>query len=194
MKPDSKVSEKIVDRTIYLMGKKGSFDITVREIATEAEVNLAAVNYYFDSKEKLLAMVKDRFARAFGEVVEKLQDADLTPEERLFYWSSEIIGYVVDYPGVLNLVSRLLNDPRHAEFSAQLHSYVQFCFQGIRTLIGQMGKTDNEELLDFKTVMLISSLAQPESVLKGCPFDGASLRNLPTREKFLRLLIEMLKK
>jgi len=194
MKRDSKVSEKLVDRTIYLMGKKGSLDLTVREIATEAEVNVAAVNYYFDSKEQLFSMVKERFASAFGEVVAKLQDEQSPPEERLFHWAYEIIGYIVDYPGVLNLVSRLLNDPRHAEFSKVLHSHVNFCFQQIRGLIGQLGDNDDGELLDFKTVMLISSLAQPESVVKGCPFDGASLSDPENRKKFLRLLIAMLKK
>jgi AcrR family transcriptional regulator len=194
MKPDSKVSEKIVDRTIYLMGKKGSADLTVRDIANEASVNTAAVNYYFDSKDQLFTVVEERFAEAFGEIVEKLQDTEYAPEERLFRWADEIMGYLVDYPGVLNLVSRLVSDPDQAGFGAALQSHIEACFHGIRNLIKQMADTDDEELLDFKAITLTSALAQPESILRGFPFDGAALRDPETRERFLRLLIDMLKK
>jgi AcrR family transcriptional regulator len=46
--------EKIVDATIICIGKYGIQSVTNRLIAKEADVNSAAINYYFGSKEDLL--------------------------------------------------------------------------------------------------------------------------------------------
>lgn len=194
MKPRSEVSEKIIDRAIYLIGKKGSMDVTVREIAKEADVNVAAINYYFDSKERMFAELAKRFGIAFAEMIAKLHDTTYPPEKRLLLWTDEIMGYLVDYPGVLNLVSRLVAAPPLDSFGAALQQHVDACFNGIRALICQIVDTDDIEQLDFKTIMLTSALAQPETILRGCPFDGEALRSPETRRRFLRLLIEMLKK
>lgn len=194
MKPDSKVSEKIIDRTIFLMGRKGSANLTVRDIAAAADVNPAAVNYYFDSKEKLFSIVKKRFTESFAEVADQLEDTQYPAEERLFRFADGIMGYIVEYPGVLNLVSRIINDPEQAAFGEVLRAHIGACFHGIRDLIAQMGETEDEELLNFKAATLISALAQPESILSGFPFDEVALRDPKTRQRFLYLLIDMLKK
>lgn len=46
--------QKIIQVTIGLIAKEGIHGLTTRSIATAADVNIAAVNYYFGSKEKLI--------------------------------------------------------------------------------------------------------------------------------------------
>ncbi len=194
MKPNSEVSERIIDRTIYLIGTRGSTTVSVREIAREADVNVAAINYYFDSKEKLFDVVEERFVSAFAEVVDKLDDEGYPPEERLIRWTNEIMEYLLDYPGILNFVSRQVNAPDRDSFGGSLQGLTQRSFQLIRGLLRQILGTEDEPTLNFKTALLTSALAQPESILRGSPFDGQALRDPTTRQKFLDMLIELLKR
>lgn len=55
MKPTKdQLKEKIIIATIECIEQKGIQAVTVRDIAEKAGINLAAVNYYFGSKEALL--------------------------------------------------------------------------------------------------------------------------------------------
>ncbi len=49
--------ERIISVSRILFAEKGFEGTTVRDIATAAEVNVASVNYYFSSKEKLFEEV-----------------------------------------------------------------------------------------------------------------------------------------
>ncbi len=51
-RPDTKT--KILDAAEKLFGQKGFDATSLRDITTEADVNLAAVNYHFQSKESLI--------------------------------------------------------------------------------------------------------------------------------------------
>ena len=63
--PSSSTKDRILDAAERLLSKK-QFDATsLREITTEADVNLAAVNYHFQSKDALIRAV---IARRIGPV------------------------------------------------------------------------------------------------------------------------------
>ena len=49
--------EKIIQSATELFIKQGFEGTSVREIATDADVNVALINYYFGSKEKLFESV-----------------------------------------------------------------------------------------------------------------------------------------
>lgn len=55
------VSERILEVAESLFARKG-FAVSLREITAAADVNLAAVNYYFGSKTKLTEAVFDRLS------------------------------------------------------------------------------------------------------------------------------------
>lgn len=78
-------NEKILDAAEKLFAERGFASTSMRDITTDADVNLAAVNYHFGSK---LALLKAVFARRFGpinrerlELFDALQDQD--PEQVL---------------------------------------------------------------------------------------------------------------
>ena len=56
--PDTK--ERILDAAEQLFGEHGPSDTSLRAITAAAGVNLAAVNYHFGSKEKLIEAVLSR--------------------------------------------------------------------------------------------------------------------------------------
>src|SRR5512137_2106207 len=134
------IRDQILDRTIYLMGKAGTTDVPVRAIAREAGVNVAAVNYYFSSKEQMLAQMAERFTRGFEEVMRLLDAPDLPPEKRLRRWSAEVMRYLADYPGVLVLMERQIAAEPADAFGAALRSAMQSAVKQVtatlRDLIG----------------------------------------------------------
>lgn len=52
--------ERILDSAEYLFANKGLRDTSVRDITTQADVHLAAVNYHFQSKDGLVKAVMQR--------------------------------------------------------------------------------------------------------------------------------------
>ncbi len=80
--------EKILDAAEELFADRGFASTSLREITTEADVNLAAVNYHFGSKLDLLRAV---FARRIGPVnaerlerLDALEDPDVEEVLRAF--------------------------------------------------------------------------------------------------------------
>ncbi len=77
--------EKIIQATINLIKKEMDVKkITVRSIASEAEIGSGLVNYYFDSKEKLIDEAVQMFINSVIEDSDNtFNNANLSAEERL---------------------------------------------------------------------------------------------------------------
>lgn len=69
----SDVSDRILETAESLFARKG-FNVSLREITTAADVNVAAVNYYFGSKTKLTEAVFDRLSQRINS--ERLRSLD----------------------------------------------------------------------------------------------------------------------
>ena len=69
--------DKILDAAEKLFAKEGFDATSLRTITTEAQVNLAAVNYHFKSKEALILEVFARHLRPVAEQRKALLDAYL---------------------------------------------------------------------------------------------------------------------
>ncbi|MGI6701161.1 MAG: TetR/AcrR family transcriptional regulator [Christensenellales bacterium] len=81
MNPDeASAKDKIFQAAMELVTKgKTEQQITTREIASKAGVNLALVNYYYQSKENLLSQV---VGTMMGEIIEKSNQNNQTGYRR----------------------------------------------------------------------------------------------------------------
>lgn len=76
--------ENIIQSSINLFGTKGFEGTSVREIAADAGVNVALINYYFVSKEKLFeSVVEYRASVLKGIFAELFNNKELTAIEKL---------------------------------------------------------------------------------------------------------------
>jgi len=76
--------EQIIDAAIELFAQKGFEGTSIRDLAAKADVNVAMVNYYFGSKEKLFeALVEMKAASGRGMLESVLNDTKLTPLEKI---------------------------------------------------------------------------------------------------------------
>ena len=98
---DLQTESKIKEAALTLFEKYGSKGTTVRKVAEKAGVNLALMNYYFQSKDKLfLDIFNERFSqyRDFGIVL--LMDRSLSFEKRLENYYDEMIAGMDEHPGL----------------------------------------------------------------------------------------------
>jgi len=76
--------EHIINHAVELFAEKGFEGTSIRDLAARAEVNVAMVNYYFGSKEKLFeAMVQHKAAYLKGIIEELSKDNSITEIEKL---------------------------------------------------------------------------------------------------------------
>src|SRR5215475_11126568 len=76
--------DHIIDTAIELFATKGFEGTSIRDLAAAADVNVAMVNYYFGSKEKLFeALVQRKAASSRNLLTEIANDSKLTAIEKI---------------------------------------------------------------------------------------------------------------
>src|SRR5258705_1621443 len=82
----------IIDTALQLFSEKGFEGASIRDIAEKASVNVAMVNYYFGSKDKLFEkIVEYKSALTRGILDEILHNKNLSPIEKI---EMVIVAYI----------------------------------------------------------------------------------------------------
>jgi len=89
--------------TLACIEREGLDRLTVRAIAREAGVNVAAVNYYFGSKDQLVQLVLQQtlhhgFWESLDELKEEIATRDGDVREGLRVFLQEYVGNMVRWP------------------------------------------------------------------------------------------------
>lgn len=112
--------EQILDAALKLVSKKNTFDITIREISAEADVNVAAVNYYFKSKDQLFQDMEKLFLDNFVDAFTPLDNTTLSDYDKLIAFLKKAISYATHYPGILVLLKEKFSNPSENELDIQM--------------------------------------------------------------------------
>jgi AcrR family transcriptional regulator len=113
-KPDTKA--RILDAAEKLFGMKGFEATSLRDITAEAQVNLAAVNYHFQSKDSLIdAVIVRRIEPVNRRRLEMLAAAGPNPalEEILTAFLAPALEQNLE--SVAPLMGRILSEPKFVE-------------------------------------------------------------------------------
>jgi AcrR family transcriptional regulator len=103
---------RILDAAEKLFGKSGFDATSLRDITHEADVNLAAVNYHFQSKESLIdAVIARRIEPVNRKRLEMLESAGPNPnlEQILIAFLAPVLNQ--DLSGAFELMARILATP-----------------------------------------------------------------------------------
>lgn len=96
---DDEVPDRIVAATIDVIERLGLEGATTRTIAAAAGVNLASVNYYFRSKDKLIETVLEKtMGHAAGDWAQILGNGEATPGARLAEFAEHMLSGLVRFP------------------------------------------------------------------------------------------------
>jgi AcrR family transcriptional regulator len=87
----------IIETAERLFSKKGYDGTSVRDIATEAGINVAMISYYFGSKEKLMEAVFESKTAGLRLKVENLiHDKELTPIQKINTLIDDYVNKFID--------------------------------------------------------------------------------------------------
>ncbi len=93
--------DHIIKKAVELIAEKGFEGTSIRDLAAKADVNVAMVNYYFGSKEKLFEALVEKRALFMSQFIENvITNKSLLPIEQL---DRIIEGYII----------RFLADPQY---------------------------------------------------------------------------------
>ena len=106
------VRTRLIETATPLFAKKGFAAVSIRELAKAADVNVAAISYYFGGKEGIYTAVLEH---QFEPIAEKLDSiADLPPisgEERLRLYAQAVSGIHHQRPFLIRFLHTELTNP-----------------------------------------------------------------------------------
>jgi AcrR family transcriptional regulator len=110
---DLSTEEKIKAAARNVFTKKGYAATRTRDIADEAGINLALLNYYFRSKEKLFELVMmEKLASFFGTIAPILGDTALTLDQKISMVAEKYTHVLTDNPDLpLFILSEMRMNP-----------------------------------------------------------------------------------
>lgn len=110
---DLSTEEKIKAAARAVFHQKGFAGTRTREIAEKADINLALLNYYFRSKEKLFRLIMTEDAQTFIQTVAlSFNDEHTTLDEKIDLIVSDYINLLKEQPHIpLFVLSELRTNP-----------------------------------------------------------------------------------
>lgn len=193
MKNFETVKEKILDRTLYLIGKNGTTNVSVREIAQASDVNIAAINYHFQSKELMLAQMEELFIDNFRQVYDILDDDSMTDIQRLSKWMDEIMAYTLHYPGIMIVIREKMLDI-NSEMGQYLRVAIYEKSEKVKKLIRNISPIADSTEVGFTETIIISSLVYPAMNHPDNTFlNSHDFHDAQTRKEYIDYLLGLIK-
>ena len=125
---DKSTEEKIISAARKVFTEKGYAATRTRDIAEVAGINLALLNYYFRSKEKLFDLVMMENLHRFMDVVKQIvNDESTSLEEKLEAVVANYIDLLTEQP---NLPLFILTEMRHHPQKLVINMGVKKVLQG----------------------------------------------------------------
>lgn len=173
--------EHILHVTLQLLKNEGFEGVTVRKIAKQANVNIALINYYFGSKDKLLNAAVQILVTSFKETFAILDNPEMEPREKLKRFLMEYLTASKQYPFI---VKRLVTEDPFL-FDSQLE-FVEFLkaigFKNLLRTVGELSGENDQEKLTVMTSHLLGASFLPTLLeplykkITGFPYPDAEIR------------------
>jgi AcrR family transcriptional regulator len=191
----SDTRDRIFKSAIETVGLKG--DVTIRELAELAEVNVASVNYHFGNKKSLLKEVEKYYSTSLYDLQYNiLTSEELSPYEKLISWARSLSGFIGKYPALIGLIVNLTTEDKSYKPALIQKIYLNKDLQiMIQEIIGDIIKSDEERIISFKYLQIFSGILGPiiNRIVEENFADGhlnISLNNNVDFEDYIKLLID----
>ncbi len=131
IKPDTAVDlsteQKIKEAARKVFTQKGYAATRTRDIAEEAGINLALLNYYFRSKEKLFEEIMlERIQQLFGTLVPILIDESTSLETKIDRLVSHYIDMLLEHPDLpIFVLSELREHPDRIQRKIPIATFLE---------------------------------------------------------------------
>jgi AcrR family transcriptional regulator len=184
--PVTEPRERILASAEKLFATRGYSAVGVRQLASEAGVNIAMISYYFGSKQGVLEELINRFFDLYEAAAEEVFKLDLDPECRLRELVRKIVALFAERPRLVRIAMTELplEATDLARFKAErIHKFLQ-TFHGFSSQTPMRGDLD-PQVAAIRGPALIATLAshflmQPVlAQMKLVELDEAFYKKLP---------------
>ena len=198
MNKNTTIKQKIIDSAKDLLRVKGSF--TIKEIADECFINIAAVNYHFGSKDNLLNIVLqeivDELKGLLTRTIDELPKNDDSNELCMERVLDVTYTYAIENLGIINYLFLQAEYQRGNSHILIKEFFSESTFtKEIYHKIAEATNTVDEETLRVKYLLLFSSFAIPLFIqilgMKNQE-DILSLKKPSFRNKYIKELLKIL--
>jgi len=187
------MKQRIMEAAAKLIRQNGNRleDITVRDIAAEAEVGVGLINYHFGTKDELFRLyaeqtVAEELSR-FRTAVERL--GEMEPLERLRIMSKRICDYMADHPELTRL--SMLTDLRRGSYEGDNTDHLMDAFLPLVAEARGVGMKDRTA--EFGTHILVHALQA--GILRNASIQtriGLDFYKKEERDRFVDLTIDQI--
>lgn len=192
MRELTSIEQNILDRALYLIAKSGSFNVTIRAIAKEANVNVSAINYYFRTKDEMLRLVKEFYIDNTIAAYEPLDNHDYTDEEKIISCANEIIEYTLKYPGILTMLKEANKEKDTDPTSAKIVKLTAEMNTKLDNILSS-ALNCKEDHFEYKRMIFLSSILHPATNLNITNLMPPIIDNKEHRLKYINYVLETLK-
>jgi TetR/AcrR family transcriptional regulator, regulator of cefoperazone and chloramphenicol sensitivity len=189
-KTQVKVSPKqrILNETIDLIGKDCKLKFTTRELSKKADVNLASINYYYNSKGELVKQAEEFLTEKIEKAYAELGNTKRDVKDNLMQWADSMIDLLIEYPGVMYVWSWKVIIGKHAtkDFLDIFYSPEN----PITKVLTKAMPKAKPELVNYKSIQLVSDIMNPfifnQSAIGKRYFD---MKSDKSRKQYLEMAI-----
>lgn len=191
MKQTIKTEQRILDAARKLFILKGYQGTTMKNIAKEANVNNAALHYYFRSKNKLFDLIFDEVLTLINTNLTNTLNANINFEEKIRQIVTAYINILIKHPYFPDFVIHELScNPERIETIVKKHNLVFKSFLRFQIEIKKELKSRNRSnIKPFELVLNIASLcvfpflSKPIITRISNSFDEAQFEQLMNKRK-----------
>ncbi|AGF55583.1 AcrR family transcriptional regulator [Clostridium saccharoperbutylacetonicum] len=182
--------DKILEATLNIISEEGFQNVTIRKIAVVADVNVAAVNYHFGSKDNVINEALEYLMIQSKNIFKCLKNTNEAPELRLRTFIDKYTKNLIKYPDqIKNLIHQSIYENSTKN---KFQEYLEMeGVELIKATIQQIRPDKDDVTLQILVTQLLSCLLFP--VLLGdraTEIFGIKLNDPKKRNAYIELLIK----
>ncbi len=195
-KPEGELSteEKFKEAARIVFTQKGYAATKTRDIAEQAGLNLALLNYYFRSKEKLFEIIMmERIQQLFASIFPELNRTETSLEEKIDLVAANYITMLMENPDLpLFVLSEIRRNPERFGEVMQLKTYVLNSFF-IKQLAERKPDVNPVHLvINFLGMMVFPFIAKPVFQATRSISEGDYMQLMEQRKKLVPVWMKMM--
>jgi len=170
----------IIDAAEKLFASAGFDGTSVRDIAAEANVNIAMISYYFGSKEKLIEAVFEKGTHNIKLKVENMmQDSTMSNLQKVNILIDDYVDKFIDQQQFHKIMMREQLIEKDSVLAGLIHDLKKRNLHAIKSLI-QSGQKNGEFRKNIDIVMMMSTMVGTVSQVISSQNFYKQLNNLET--------------
>jgi len=155
------IKEKIILAAINCIEKYGMHSVTIRKIAKEANVNIAAINYHFNNKDKLISeALKQTLKEAFTvNLEENFLNNEQDIYKALYSFFLDTIEGALNYPEIIkaHLYRPFIYGDYQSEFVEKFNNFLE----DLLNRCSEQFKDTDENEIRFSIIQVVSAVLLP---------------------------------